>query len=93
MKRVMEIGTAIIGMALVTRVITRPNNVTLISQMGENMSSMVKAMNAGTAIHSRRENALNYLGRLGTSEQVKLYADLTDEDLDWVIEQLGNVSA
>lgn len=91
--RTMQIGSAIIGIAMVSRMVLRPQTPEIITAAAEGFSRMIKVATGETAIERRDVPRFEeVLGAMDDPVMTELFAGLTDTDLDWVVDMLGDVS-
>lgn len=91
--RTLEIGSAIIGVALISHIVLRPSSAAIIQATNDSVSRMIKIVAAENIITSR--NAPRFeeiLGAMDDPTITELLAGLNDADLDWVTEMLRDVS-
>lgn len=91
MKKLVNFGTAIVGIAILTElVLPRNNTAKIIQEMGQAQSRMIKVMIGERIIENRDvPRFTELLGTIDDPTMTELFAGLTDADLDWVESMLG----
>lgn len=84
-----NLAVGVIGIAMVYRIVSpRNNTAAIIDAFNQGMAGMIRVATAEGAIARRSPECWDRMIALAEPEQLELYAGLSDNDLDWVIDQL-----
>lgn len=84
-----KFAMGVVGLYMVGRlVLPGRQSAQIIAATGNSFSMAIKAATGETAIRKRERRALQLLGDMNDEEMTYLFAGLTDQDLDWIEEQL-----
>lgn len=86
MKKMVDLGTAVIGLAILTELILPRNNTAkIIQEMGQAHARMINVMAGERVIEARDVPRFEeLLGTVDDPTMTELFAGLSDTDLDWV---------
>lgn len=92
MKNLVELGTALVALAMMGHIVLNPNSAKLIQEIGEAQKRMIKVA-LGERIIAARDipRFETLLGTIDDTTMTELLAGLTEADLDWVSAMLGDV--
>lgn len=78
--------TAVVGLAAITAIVTRPSGAQIIQAQAMGMQNMFKVMNA---VKSRDPNIRDILGEMPDDVMEYQVSCLNQEDTDWLISMLN----
>jgi hypothetical protein len=85
-----DIGMGIIGLAMITAIVTRPNSAQVIQAMNTSFSNSIKVAVGERAVELRDvPRVTRLLGEIDDETMTELFAGLNEADLDWVEAMLG----
>lgn len=91
-RRLVELAAGVIGLALVTAVVIRPDTAAIVTAIADSHSRMIRVMMGEKYIEIRDiPRVERLLGEIDDETMTELFAGLDDSDLDWIEQMLTGV--